>query len=155
MPFQRACSPSSIKGDQTAFIYRVIPYGVSHATTKEQTPPLVLRLSATHAKWEMGSDQYSQVIGERPWQIVSNTRNKNKPRVNQDKRYKKNNLHKPQETGANKPLDLSGKGETPDQPLRMPEATRKKATSQKTYADMVKSSPESPPQVTSVSATQV
>jgi hypothetical protein len=77
------------KDDKMAFVYRVFPNEVSHCTTEESKLPVILRLSPTHAKLERGTEKYSQVIGERPWQIVSNARTGSRARDMPDNRSKR------------------------------------------------------------------
>ena len=121
----------------------------------EETPPLILRLSSTHAKLERGIERYSQVIGERPWQITTSSRPKSKVKGSYDNRYRKNNVRKPHEMEANEPLDLSTRKETPEKLRRHDEPPREVDTSQGTYADIAKTPPTSPSNVTGLTGTQV
>ena len=141
------------KDDKMAFVYRVIPNEVSHCTTWKSKLPVILRLSPTHAKLERGIEKYSQVIGERPWQIVTNARTRSRAKGSTDNRYKKTHVIKHQKTGES--LDQFMKKEPPTEPQVHVEPPREVDTSQVTYADIVKATPASPPNVTGLTSTQV
>ena len=141
------------KDDKMAFVYRVIPNEVSHCTTWESRLPVILRLSPTHAKLERGIEKYSQVIGERPWQIVSNARNRSRARDMPDNRYKKTHVIKHRKTGES--LDQFMKKEPPTEPQVHVASPQEGDTNQVTYADIVKATPALTPDETGLTSTQV
>ena len=141
------------KDDRLAFVYRVFPNEVSHCTTEESKLPVILRLSPTHAKLERGIEKYSQVIGERPWQIVSNARNRNRARDMPDNRLRKIHVVKHLKTGET--LEKFTKKVSPTEPQELVASPQEEDTNQVTYADIVKTALIPTPDETGLTSTQV